>query len=303
MIYFVIVFIALAAVIGANIRIVPQARAVVIERLGKYHTTWNSGLHCKIPVIDRIAKSIDLREQIADFPPQPVITKDNVTMQIDTVVYYQVTDAKLFTYGISQPVDAIRNLTATTLRNMVGELELDATLTSRDTVNAKMKLVLDTATDPWGIKINRVELMDIMPPPAIRDAMEKQMKAEREKRESILKAEGEKQSAVLVAEGKKDAAILEAEARKQATILDAEAEQQARIAKATGEAEAIKRVKEAEAEGLKAINDAKPSEETLRIKALEALIQVGNGRATKLIVPSNLQDLTSLISAAQNSKS
>ena len=281
-------------IIIANIRVVPQAHAFVIERLGAYHNTWNTGIHMKIPFIDRISSKITLKEQLADFQPQAVITKDNVRMQIDTVVFYQITDCKLFTYGIQNPIAAIDNLTATTLRNLIGELELDDTLTSRDTINAKMRSILDEATDPWGIKVNRVELKNIIPPREIQDAMEKQMKAERERREQILQAEGEKKSTILVAEGKKQAMILDAEAQKQKEILLAEAEKEARISQATGEAEAILRVQKAVAEGIKMINDAAPNDKFIAIRSLEALEKVADGQATKIIIPSELQSLATL---------
>ena len=267
----------------SNIRIVEQAKACVIERLGAYSTTWHTGLHVKIPFIDKVAKSVSLKEQVADFPPQPVITKDNVTMQIDTVVYFQVTDPKLFTYGIEQPMIAIENLSATTLRNIIGELELDECLTSRDVINTKMRSILDEATDPWGIKVNRVELKNILPPEAIRNAMEKQMKAERERREAILRAEGEKQAAILEAEGEKESAILRADAKKQQQILEAE-----------GEAEAILKVQTATAEGIRRINEAAPSEAVLKIKAMEAFAAAANGSATKIIIPSEIQGLAGL---------
>ena len=257
-------------VLIANIKIVPQARAFVVERLGTYHATWHTGLHWKVPFVERIAKKISLMEQVADFQPQAVITKDNVRMQIDTVVFYQITDCKLFTYGVESPIAAIENLTATTLRNIIGELELDSTLTSRDVINTKMRAILDEATDPWGIKVNRVELKNIIPPREIQDAMEKQMKAERERREQILRAEGEKNSTILVAEGKKQAMILDAEAQKQRQILLAEAEKEARIRAAEGEAEAILKVQEATAESIKKINEADPSDKVIAIKSLEA---------------------------------
>jgi regulator of protease activity HflC (stomatin/prohibitin superfamily) len=270
-------------IVIANIKIVPQAHAYILERFGGYHTTWGVGLHVKTPFIDRIAKKVSLKEHVVDFPPQPVITKDNVTMQIDTVVYYQITDPKLYTYGVERPMMAIENLTATTLRNIIGDLELDETLTSRDTVNTKMRAILDEATDPWGIKINRVELKNIIPPREIQDAMEKQMKAERERRESILRAEGEKKSAVLMAEGEKAAAILRAEAKKQAAIREAE-----------GEAEAILTVQTAVAEGIRKINDSKPSEAYISIKALESFEKAADGKATKIIIPSQIQGIAGL---------
>ncbi len=278
----------------ANVQIVSQARAYVIERLGAYHTTWTTGLHVKIPFIERIAKKVSLMEQVADFPPQAVITKDNVKMQIDTVVFYQITDCKLFTYGVEAPIAAIENLTATTLRNIIGELELDSTLTSRDIINTKMRAILDEATDPWGIKVNRVELKNIIPPREIQDAMEKQMKAERERREQILRAEGEKNSTILVAEGKKQAMILDAEAQKQKQILLAEAEREATIRQAEGEAEAILKVQEATAAGIRLINDAAPSDKVIAIKSLEAFAKAADGKATKIIIPSEIQSLAGL---------
>ena len=276
------------------IRIVPQAHAFVVERLGAYSTTWSVGLHFKIPFIERVAKDVMLMEQVVDFKPQPVITKDNVTMQIDTVVYFQVTDAKLFTYGVNHPMSAIENLTATTLRNIVGDLELDQTLTSRDTVNTKMRAILDEATDPWGIKINRVELKNIIPPREIQDAMEKQMKAERERREAILRAEGEKRSAVLVAEGKKESEILNAEAERASQILRAEAKKQSSILEAEGQAEALLKMQQATADGIRMINEAKASNAYLTLKSLEALEKMADGQATKLVIPSDLQGLAGL---------
>ncbi len=278
----------------ANIQIVPQARAYVIERLGAYQTTWHTGLHVKIPFIERVAKKVSLMEQVADFPPQAVITKDNVKMQIDTVVFYQITDCKLFTYGVEAPIAAIENLTATTLRNIIGELELDSTLTSRDIINTKMRAILDEATDPWGIKVNRVELKNIIPPREIQDAMEKQMKAERERREQILRAEGEKNSTILVAEGKKQAMILDAEAQKQKQILLAEAEREATIRQAEGEAEAILKVQEATAAGIRLINEAAPSDKVIAIKSLEAFAKAADGKATKIIIPSEIQSMAGL---------
>jgi len=281
----------------ANIHIVPQAHAYVVERLGSYHATWKNGMHIKIPFVDRVSKKINLMEQVVDFPPQSVITKDNVRMQIDTVVYYQITDCKLYAYGVTNPIFAIENLTATTVRNMIGELDLDGTLTSRDTINTKMRAILDQATDAWGIKVNRVELKNIIPPREIQDAMEKQMKAERERREAILRAEGEKNSAILVAEGRKQSAILEAEAEKQAAILRAEAEREARIREAEGEAEAILKVQEATAAGLKMLNEVKPGQEVLTLKSFEALAKVADGQATKIIIPSDLQGMAGLATA------
>ena len=281
-------------VIISCIKIVPQAQAFVIERLGAYQGTWSVGLHFKVHFIDRVAKRVLLKEQVVDFPPQPVITKDNVTMQIDTVVFFQITDPKLFTYGVEAPMIAIENLTATTLRNIIGDLELDQTLTSRETINTKMRATLDEATDPWGIKVNRVEVKNIMPPAAIRDAMEKQMKAERERREAILKAEGEKKSTVLVAEGKKESAILEAEAEKAAAILRAEAQKEKMIREAEGEAEAILRVQQATADGIKMIKDAGADESVIKLRSLEAFAKAADGQATKIIIPSEIQGIAGL---------
>ncbi len=285
---------AVIVLIIANIKVVSQSYAYVIERLGSYNTTWSVGLHVKIPFIERVAKVVVLKEQVVDFKPQPVITKDNVTMQIDTVVYFQITDPKLFTYGVDNPMSAIENLTATTLRNIVGEMELDQTLTSRDTVNTKMRSILDEATDPWGIKVNRVELKNILPPREIQDAMEKQMKAERERREAILRAEGEKRSAILVAEGNKESQILNAEAEKAAAILRAEAKKEAQVREAEGEAEAIIKVQQAIAEGVKMINESKPSDAVIALKSLEAYVKAADGKATKIIVPSNIQGIAGL---------
>ncbi len=297
-----ILLLVVLIIVVINIKIVPQAKTYVIERLGAYRATWDTGLHVLIPVIDRIAKQVSMKEQVADFDPQPVITKDNVTMQIDTVVFFQITDPKLFAYGVEQPLKAIENLTATTLRNIIGDLELDHTLTSRDTINAKVRSILDEATDPWGIKINRVELKNIKPPAEIQDAMEKQMKAERERREAILRAEGEKASAVLVAEGKKESQILAAEAEKQAAILRAEAEREARIRRAEGEAEALRKINDAEAYAIRVINEAAPSEEFLTLKKLEALGTVADGQATKVIIPSDLQGVVGLINTVTEAK-
>ena len=280
-----------------NIQIVPQARAFVIERLGTYIATWQTGLHVKTPFIDRIANKVSLKERVLDFPPQPVITKDNVTMKIDTVVYMQITDAKLYTYGVENPMLAIENLSATTLRNIIGELDLDATLTSRDVINTKMRSILDEATDPWGIKVNRVEVKNIMPPEAIREAMEKQMRAERERREKILIAEAQKQSEILVAEGQKQARILEAEAQKQATILHAEADKDAQIRKAEGEAQAIREVQQATAAGLQMIKDVRIDEAVVKLRSLETLEKAANGQATKIIVPADFQNLAGVVSA------
>ena len=289
------VFVIVAILVFIScVNIVPQARAYVVERLGAYHSTWQTGFHLRMPFFERVAKKISLMEQVADFQPQAVITKDNVKMQIDTVVFYQITDCKLFTYGVESPLAAIENLTATTLRNIIGELELDSTLTSRDIINTKMRAILDEATDPWGIKVNRVELKNIIPPREIQDAMEKQMKAERERRELILRAEGEKNSTILVAEGKKQAMILDAEAQKQRQILLAEAEKESRIRQAEGEAEAILKVQEATAEGIKRINEAMPSDKVIAIKSLETFEKVADGKATKIIIPSEIQSLAGL---------
>ncbi|ERF60572.1 SPFH domain-containing protein [Treponema socranskii] len=296
--YVVIALVVIVMVLViTNIQIVPQARAFVIERLGTYITTWQTGLHVKTPFIDRIANKVSLKERVLDFPPQPVITKDNVTMKIDTVVYMQITDAKLYTYGVENPMLAIENLSATTLRNIIGELDLDATLTSRDVINTKMRSILDEATDPWGIKVNRVEVKNIMPPEAIREAMEKQMRAERERREKILIAEGQKQSEILVAEGQKQARILEAEAQKQATILHAEAEKEAQIRKAEGEAQAIREVQQATAAGLQMIKDVHIDEAVVKLRSLETLEKAANGQATKIIVPADFQNLAGVVSA------
>ena len=293
------VFLIVAAVVIllliANIKIVPQANAFVVERLGTYHTTWNTGLHVKMPIIDKIAKRVSLKENVVDFPPQPVITKDNVTMQIDTVIFYRIVDPKLFAYGVERPMMAIENLTATTLRNIIGDMELDATLTSRDIINSKITNVLDVATDAWGIKINRVELKNIMPPREIQDSMEKQMKAERERREKILQAEGEKKSAILVAEGEKQSAILRAEAEKESAILRADAVREAKIREAEGEAEAIIKIQKATADGIEMINKANPAPEYLRLKGYEAFIAAADGKATKIIIPSEIQGLAGLV--------
>ena len=278
------------------IRIVQQARAYVIEFLGAYKTTWNVGIHFKLPFVERVAKVVSLKEQVADFPPQPVITKDNVTMQIDTVVYFQITDPKLYTYGIEQPLVAIENLSATTLRNIIGDLELDQTLTSRDVVNTKMRSILDEATDPWGIKVNRVELKNILPPADIQNSMEKQMKAERDRRQSILQAEGQKKSAILIAEGERESAILKADAEKQAAILRAEAEKQAAILKADGEAQAIRSVQQALADSLELLNQQAPNDSVLKLKAIEAMQKVADGKATKIIIPSEMQGLVGMAS-------
>lgn len=281
-------------IVVANIKIVPQSKAYVIERLGAYRTTWQTGFHVKIPFFERVAKIVSLKEQVVDFAPQPVITKDNVTMQIDTVVFFQITDPKLYTYGVEAPMSAIENLTATTLRNIIGELELDSTLTSRDTINAKIRVILDEATDPWGIKVNRVELKNIIPPREIQDAMEKQMKAERQRREAILTAEGEKASKILVAEGHKESQILNAEAEKQAAILRAEAVKEAKIREAEGEAQAILAVQKANADAIRMINEANPGEAVIAIKSLDAFAKAANGKATKIIIPSEIQSLAGL---------
>ena len=297
----VILVIFAIVVVILNIKVVPQSKAYVIERLGAYHCTWDTGLHFLIPVFDKVSKQVSLKEQVADFPPQPVITKDNVTMQIDTVVFFQITDSKLFAYGVENPIAAIENLTATTLRNIIGDLELDHTLTSRDTINAKIRSILDEATDPWGIKINRVELKNIKPPAEIQDAMEKQMKAERQRREAILRAEGEKSSNILVAQGKKESQILAAEAEKQAAILHAEAEKEARIRRAEGEAEAILKINQAQAESIRMINEAAPSNEYLTLKKLESFEKVSDGQATKVIIPSDLQGVVGLVNTIAES--
>ncbi len=294
---FVLLFIILLALLVSCIKIVPQAKAYVVERLGAYQETWGVGLHFKVPIIDRVARRVDLKEQVVDFAPQPVITKDNVTMRIDTVVFYQITDPKLFCYGVANPIMAIENLTATTLRNIIGDLELDQTLTSRETINTKMRASLDVATDPWGIKVNRVELKNIIPPAAIQDAMEKQMKAERERREAILIAEGEKKSTVLVAEGQKESVILKAEAEKAAAILQAEAEKEKRIKEAEGEAEAILKVQQANADGIRFLKEAGADEAVLTMKSLEAFAKAADGKATKIIIPSEIQGLAGLVTS------
>ena len=290
----IVVVVLIAIAIAKNIRIVPQSFAYVIERLGVYSTTWQTGLHIKIPFIERVAKKISLKEQVVDFEPQAVITKDNVTIQIDTVVFYQITDPKLYTYGVENPIVAIENLSATTLRNIIGELELDNTLTSRDTINAKIRVILDEATDAWGIKVNRVELKNIIPPREIQNAMEKQMKAERERRESILRAEGEKQSKILVAEGHKESKILEAEADKQSAILHAEAVKETKIREAEGEAAAIETVQKASADAIRLLNEANANDAVLKLKALEAFAKVADGQATKIIIPSEIQGMAGL---------
>ena len=290
----VAVVIILGIILCSSVSIVPQAKAYVVERLGAYQQTWETGLRFKIPFIDRIARKVNLKEQVADFPPQPVITKDNVTMKIDTVIFYQITDPKLYVYGVERPILAIENLTATTLRNVIGELELDETLTSRELINAKMRTALDAATDPWGIKVNRVELKNIIPPEAIQDAMEKQMKAEREKREAILRSQGEKESAILVAEGHKQSTILDAEAEKQAAILKAEAKKEATIREAEGQAQAILAIQRANADGIEMLNDAGASDNVIKLKSLDAFAKAADGKATKIIIPSGIQGLAGL---------
>ena len=291
----IVILLAVVLIILVNcIKIVPQAHAMVVERLGGYLATWGVGLHFKMPFLDRVAKKVILKEQVVDFPPQPVITKDNVTMQIDTVVFFQITDPKLFTYGVENPIMAIENLTATTLRNIIGDLELDETLTSRETINTKMRASLDVATDPWGIKVNRVELKNIIPPKAIQDAMEKQMKAERERREAVTRAEGEKKSTILVAEGKKESAILEAEAEKQAAILRAEAKKEATMREAEGQAQAILKIQQANADGLRFLKEAGPDANVLQLKSIEAFAKAADGKATKIIIPSEIQGIAGL---------
>ena len=290
-----VVIVLVLWVLASCIRIVPQAYAVVLERLGAYKATWGTGIHFKVPFIERVARRVNLKEQVVDFPPQPVITKDNVTMQIDTVVFFQITDPKLYAYGVENPIMAIENLSATTLRNIIGDMELDETLTSREVINTKMRASLDVATDPWGIKVNRVELKNIIPPAAIQDAMEKQMKAERERREAILRAEGEKKSTILVAEGKKQSAILDAEADKQAAILHAEAEKEKRIREAEGQAEAILKIQQANADGIRMIKEAGADQAVLTLKSLEAFTKAADGRATKIIIPSEIQSVAGLV--------
>lgn len=294
-IFFLALLIVVLLLLVSCVKVVPQAQALVVERLGAYLGTWEVGVHFLLPFFDRVAKRVILKEQVVDFAPQPVITKDNVTMRIDTVVFFQITDPKLFAYGVENPIMAIENLTATTLRNIIGDLELDQTLTSRETINTKMRASLDVATDPWGIKVNRVELKNIIPPAAIQDAMEKQMKAERERREAILRAEGEKKSTILVAEGKKESAILDAEADKQAAILHAEAEKEKRIREAEGEAEAILKVQQANADGIKFLKEAGADAAVLQIKSMEAFVAAANGQATKIIIPSEIQNMSGLV--------
>ena len=296
-IFMIIIILLVVYIVTSCVRIVPQAQAYVIERLGAYNGTWSVGMHFKVPFIDRVAKKVLLKEQVVDFAPQPVITKDNVTMRIDTVVYYQITDPKLYAYGVDNPIMAIENLTATTLRNIIGDLELDSTLTSRETINTKMRATLDEATDPWGIKVNRVELKNIIPPTEIQNAMEKQMKAERERREAILRAEGEKKSSILRAEGHKESMILEAEAEKEAAILNAEAKKEATIREAEGQAEAILKVQTATADGLRAIREAGADEAVIKLKSLEAFEKAADGKATKIIIPSEIQNLAGLVTS------
>ena len=296
LIIFAIIIILALVIVIANIAVVQQSRAYVIERLGAFHTVWGVGLHIKLPFLDRIARRVSLKEQVLDYPPQPVITKDNVTMQIDTVVYFQITDPKLYTYGVEQPMMAMETLTATTLRNIIGDLELDQTLTSRDVVNTKMRAILDEATDPWGIKVNRVELKNILPPADIQNSMEKQMKAERDRRQSILQAEGQKKSAILIAEGEKESAILRASAEKEAAILKAEAEKQAAILKADGEAQAILAIQKAMADSLELLNQKAPNDQVIKLKAIEAMEKIADGKATKIIIPSEMQGLVGLAS-------
>ena len=296
-IFLIVIIVIVAWVLASCIRIVPQAYAVILERLGAYQATWSTGIHFKVPCIERVARKVNLKEQVVDFPPQPVITKDNVTMQIDTVVFFQITDPKLYTYGVENPIMAIENLSATTLRNIIGDMELDETLTSRETINTKMRASLDEATDPWGIKVNRVELKNIIPPAAIQDAMEKQMKAERERREAILIAEGQKKSTILVAEGKKQSAILDAEAEKQAAILRAEAEKEKMIKEAEGQAAAILKVQQANADGLRFLKEVGVDEAVIQLKSLEAFAKAADGQATKIIIPSEIQKLAGLVSS------
>ena len=296
-IFLIVIIVIVAWVLASCIRIVPQAYAVILERLGAYQATWSTGIHFKVPFIERVARKVNLKEQVVDFPPQPVITKDNVTMQIDTVVFFQITDPKLYTYGVENPIMAIENLSATTLRNIIGDMELDETLTSRETINTKMRASLDEATDPWGIKVNRVELKNIIPPAAIQDAMEKQMKAERGRREAILIAEGQKKSTILVAEGKKQSAILDAEAEKQAAILRAEAQKERMIKEAEGQAEAVLKVQNANAEGIRMIREAGADQAVLTLKSLEAFAKAADGKSTKIIIPSDIQGIAGLASS------
>ncbi|WP_352415016.1 SPFH domain-containing protein [Oscillibacter ruminantium] len=295
----IVLVVLILLLIVSNIVIVQQSKAYVVERLGAFRTVWNVGLHFKVPFVERVAKKVSLKEQVADFAPQPVITKDNVTMQIDTVIYFQITDPKLYTYGVERPMNAIENLTATTLRNIIGDMELDQSLTSRDTINTRMRAILDEATDPWGIKVNRVELKNIIPPKEIQNAMEKQMKAERERRESILQAEGQKASQILVAEGEKESAILRADAAKQAAILKAQGEKEARIMAAEAEAQAIAQVQQATADALKLLNAANPNDQVIKLRALETMTKVADGQSTKIIIPSEIQGLAGLAASAK----
>ena len=299
--FLLIIFVLLAFLFLNCVRVVPQAQAVVVERLGKYHATWDAGIHIMLPILDRVAKRVNLKEQVADFPPQPVITKDNVTMRIDSVVFFVITEPRLYAYGVENPIAAIENLTATTLRNIIGSMDLDTTLTSRETINTEMRSQLDIATDPWGIKVNRVELKNILPPDAIREAMEKQMKAEREKREVVTLAQGKKESAVLTAQGNKEAAILNAEAEKQTAILHAEAEKERRIREAEGQAQAIRAVKEAEAEGIRMLKEAGADESVIRLRSLDTLAKVAEGESTKILIPSDIQNMAGLLTSLKES--
>ena len=296
-----VLFVLLVFLFLNCVRVVPQAQAVVVERLGKYHATWDAGIHIMLPILDRVAKRVNLKEQVADFPPQPVITKDNVTMRIDSVVFFVITEPRLYAYGVENPIAAIENLTATTLRNIIGSMDLDTTLTSRETINTEMRSQLDIATDPWGIKVNRVELKNILPPDAIREAMEKQMKAEREKREVVTLAQGKKESAVLTAQGNKEAAILNAEAEKQTAILHAEAEKERRIREAEGQAQAIRAVKEAEAEGIRMLKEAGADESVIRLRSLDTLAKVAEGESTKILIPSDIQNMAGLLTSLKES--
>jgi len=300
-VFLLIIFVLLVFLFLNCVRIVPQAQAVVVERLGRYHATWDAGIHIMLPILDRVAKRVNLKEQVADFPPQPVITKDNVTMRIDSVVFFVITEPRLYAYGVENPIAAIENLTATTLRNIIGSMDLDTTLTSRETINTEMRSQLDIATDPWGIKVNRVELKNILPPDAIREAMEKQMKAEREKREVVTLAQGKKESAVLTAQGNKEAAILNAEAEKQTAILHAEAEKERRIREAEGQAQAIRAVKEAEAEGIRMLKEAGADESVIRLRSLDTLAKVAEGESTKILIPSDIQNMAGLLTSLKES--
>ena len=299
--FLLVLFVLLVFLFLNCVRIVPQAQAVVVERLGRYHATWDAGIHIMLPILDRVAKRVNLKEQVADFPPQPVITKDNVTMRIDSVVFFVITEPRLYAYGVENPIAAIENLTATTLRNIIGSMDLDTTLTSRETINTEMRSQLDIATDPWGIKVNRVELKNILPPDAIREAMEKQMKAEREKREVVTLAQGKKESAVLTAQGNKEAAILNAEAEKQTAILHAEAEKERRIREAEGQAQAIRAVKEAEAEGIRMLKEAGADESVIRLRSLDTLAKVAEGESTKILIPSDIQNMAGLLTSLKES--